>query len=299
MLNMLPLFHDGCGRHMTIELDTNVPATDLKTARENSGLTLKELFERTRISVVNLEAIENGAFHLLPVPLYARNFIKTYAAALGVDSGPVLARYEEYHRAVHAQEQAIVDVPKPGALAQIIGRHKTILWIGSIFIIFIAVSLLVSVTYRPAGDLSGKSPVKQEKTMVLPAESPVVQPDNLQAAGATEKLPEETRIQQAAEPVTTTSAAGKIENPAAMPADAGDGKEFLLAIEATEETWLRIQSDDKEPAEVLLKRGDKVSRKAERFRVDIGNAGGIRMSFDGKEIENLGKPGQVIHLRLP
>ena len=92
MLNMLPLFHDGCGRHMTIELDTNVPATDLKTARENSGLTLKELFERTRISVVNLEAIENGAFHLLPVPLYARNFIKTYAAALGVDSGPVLVR---------------------------------------------------------------------------------------------------------------------------------------------------------------------------------------------------------------
>jgi len=33
--------------------------------------------------------------------------------------------------------------------------------------------------------------------------------------------------------------------------------------------------------------------------VDIGNAGGIRISFDGKAIENLGKPGQVIHLRLP
>jgi len=33
--------------------------------------------------------------------------------------------------------------------------------------------------------------------------------------------------------------------------------------------------------------------------MDIGNAGGVRIQFDGKTIENLGKSGQVIHLRLP
>jgi len=33
--------------------------------------------------------------------------------------------------------------------------------------------------------------------------------------------------------------------------------------------------------------------------MDIGNAGGIKIKFRGKEIENLGKSGQVVRLRLP
>jgi len=284
---------------MTIELDTNAPATDLKTARENSGLTLKELFKRTRISVVNLEAIENGAFHLLPVPLYTRNFIKTYAAALGVDSSPVLAHYEEYLRTVHAKEKALADVPKPGVFAQIIGKHKTILWIASIFIVFIAVSFLVCVAYKPAGDFSGK-PTAAEEQVGSPSASQILpQADDRPEAGDGKNPSDEMASQVAAKTEDAAATAGQIETPAIVPADAGEGKEFLLAVEATEETWLRIQSDDKEPVEVLLKRGDKIARKAERFRVDIGNAGGIRISFDGKAIENLGKPGQVIHLRLP
>ena len=78
--------------------------TDLKTAREMAGFTLKDMYERTRISVANLEAIEKSDFHLLPVPIYARNFIKTYADALGVDSRPVLQRYESYLQSVQMKE---------------------------------------------------------------------------------------------------------------------------------------------------------------------------------------------------
>ncbi|MEQ8181258.1 MAG: helix-turn-helix transcriptional regulator, partial [Smithellaceae bacterium] len=60
--------------------------------REASGMTLKDVYAVTRISVVNLEAIENGAFEDLPVPTYTKNFIKTYARALGMDSRPILDR---------------------------------------------------------------------------------------------------------------------------------------------------------------------------------------------------------------
>jgi len=49
----------------------------------------------------------------------------------------------------------------------------------------------------------------------------------------------------------------------------------------------------------LLKRGEKIERKAASFDLDIGNAGGIKIQFKGKNIENLGKSGQVTHLRLP
>jgi hypothetical protein len=50
---------------------------------------------------------------------------------------------------------------------------------------------------------------------------------------------------------------------------------------------------------VLLKPGEKIERKAASFDMDIGNAGGIKIQFRGKNIENIGKSGQVIRLRLP
>jgi hypothetical protein len=73
----------------------------------------------------------------------------------------------------------------------------------------------------------------------------------------------------------------------------------LLVVISTEETWLRIKTDQNPPFQVLLKPGEKIERQGTSFDLDIGNAAGIKMNFKGKIIENLGKPGQVIHLRLP
>ena len=43
-----------------------------------------------------LESIESGSFEDLPEPVYTKTFIKTYAGLLGVDAGPILARYAKY-----------------------------------------------------------------------------------------------------------------------------------------------------------------------------------------------------------
>lgn len=51
---------------------------------------------------------------------------------------------------------------------------------------------------------------------------------------------------------------------------------------------------------MVIQRGDIVERSAdEAFIVDIGNAGGVDVSFQGKSLGNLGKKGQVVHLKLP
>jgi hypothetical protein len=33
--------------------------------------------------------------------------------------------------------------------------------------------------------------------------------------------------------------------------------------------------------------------------IDVGNAGGIDIDFQGKSLGNLGKQGEVVHLKLP
>ena len=69
---------------------------DLKAMREARGLSLQDIFETTRVSLINLTAVENGDFNRLPPPVYARNFIRKYARAVGIDEKPILDRYEKY-----------------------------------------------------------------------------------------------------------------------------------------------------------------------------------------------------------
>ena len=76
-------------------------------------------------------------------------------------------------------------------------------------------------------------------------------------------------------------------------------KVSLLIIKATEETWIRIQADQNPSYQILLQPGEKFERRAASFEMDIGNAGGITIRFKGKNIDNIGKSGEVIHLRLP
>lgn len=299
-----------CDRLMTTENIADDNASTFKTARETSGLTLKQLFERTRISVVNLEAIENGNFHLLPAPTYTRNFIKTYANALGVDGKPALQRYENYLQAlqVKEKEEHPIEQPPDASWFAMIMHFKAYLWALCIIIVFAGVAFFVNIINQQAPEAPQ---IHQPPGKTVIADTPTqntAQPGNLpgaltlpnqEQADSALKLPEQKadgqQIQNAAgtPAVTTPNSKTKIESLI------DDEESTALIVYATEETWIRIQADDKEPFQVLLRPGEKISHKAARFNMDIGNAGGVRIQFDGKNLENLGKSGQVIHMRLP
>lgn len=298
---------------MTTEKNADFPIPDLKTARQNSGRTLKEMFERTRVSVANLEAIENGQFHLLPVPIYTRNFIKIYAQALGVDSSPLLNRYEEYLQALKnkEREQAAVK-PPPAPLAEMLSRYKIFLWVILIIILIAAVSIFASLYNKPlsesqkgigqTGEAEGRAAPAQVATGAdaLPVGIGLPKPEKVtgvQPPGGQKVMASPSVLSPADSQTPASQKAPEKDKDAQVPAGAEETS--LLIIRATEQTWIRMQVDDKEPYEVLLEAGETLSQKASRFNMDVGNAGGIRIQLDGKTIENIGRSGQVIHLRLP
>jgi len=281
----------------------------LKEKREALGLTLKDVFQRTRLTAVNLEAIENGNLHLLPVPIYTRNFIKTYARALGVDSEPFLASYENYLNSLKVVEtQSQEEVPEDISYLDKIGKYKAYLWaaVGLIFIFI--VSLLIFSTNQQASDnhsnQSGKmaaiEPEKKADTLSPASSFPVT------AAEQTKAIPQPvandaTKTKTIPAPANAIRQENAIVIPAAQkPRAVADNKEGSpLIIKATEETWLRIKIDQNPSYQVLLKAGEQIVRKAASVEMDIGNAGGITIQFKGKDIENIGKSGEVIQLRLP
>jgi hypothetical protein len=73
-----------------------------------------------------------------------------------------------------------------------------------------------------------------------------------------------------------------------------------LKIVATDTVWLLITIDNAAPEEMILKLGETVTFQAhDGFSLKLGNAGGAKVSFDGKNIGKLGEKGQVVKLNLP
>lgn len=67
----------------------------LKTTREERGLSLDYVHDATKITVQNLAALEEDRFDYFPNRVYARAFLRDYANFLDLDSGALLAQYEE------------------------------------------------------------------------------------------------------------------------------------------------------------------------------------------------------------
>jgi cytoskeletal protein RodZ len=70
------------------ELDESVGPTageQLRTAREEKGLSLEDIASQTRIPRRHLESLEESDWSRLPAPTYSIGFAKSYATAVGLD----------------------------------------------------------------------------------------------------------------------------------------------------------------------------------------------------------------------
>ncbi len=134
-----------------------------------------------------------------------------------------------------------------------------------------------------------------------PAEAATAQPTVEQRAATRATAPE---LMAAGGSHAPASLPAGSPAPGATPAEAAaapalGGRE--LRIVAAEQTWLSLAVDDEPKHSILLQPGETRSWTATRaFTLTIGNAGGITVSLDGRELPPLGRSGQVVrNLRLP
>ncbi len=66
---------------------------ELKEVREEKGISLEEVAEKTKIQPRFLKAIETGNWEDLPEEVYLRGFLRTYADALGLDGKEFVDSY--------------------------------------------------------------------------------------------------------------------------------------------------------------------------------------------------------------
>jgi len=275
---------------------------NLKAKREALGLSLKDVFRRTRVSVAYLEAIENGDFHLLPESIYAKNFIKSYARVLDIDSKLILAGYENYLNSLNILENLPPeDFPDKVSFFTRIAHCGPFWGIVSILIVIVSVMWLISMQYRPATDIMNDSTGKVSASVENKEQIVNTQVNTTASISGRTTTDINPAVNNPDRKAQITSPGGNMTAKPSVEDERPAANEEVsrLIIKATEETWIRIKTDQNPVSQVFLKPGEKIEYKAARFDIDIGNAGGVKMKFRGKEIENLGKSGQVIRLRLP
>lgn len=291
---------------MFIENISSDNSQKLRLKRESLGFSPDDVFKKIRIRASYLQAMENGEFHLLPDPVYTKNFIKIYAKFLGVDEEPILKDYNDY---INRRKEAQMPPPETPPEEKHLfppTAHKKNYW-GIIFVLTIVLVIWLI--------LKQTSPVSEEITSGDKTNSSLSGVSE-QNANLTSNAVSTANQQMTGSALSTGNAAilsGNIpgaanindsakKNPAMPMATyptAGGAQKSDLFIAATQETWIRIKPGNNPPVQILLKPGEQFAGNADFFNLDIGNAGGVQIKYKGKSVENTGKTGEVIHIRLP
>ncbi len=270
---------------------------DLKSLREAKGVSLKDIFAATRIITAHLEAIEMGRYESLPEPVYTRTFIKTYARFLGIDSAPLLQRYEGYLQNLPHPSPAGPD--KETTREEMKTKKMSRKLIFSIILVILLIGLIaVIVLFESLGgnhrSLPPQSSPPQGDTGGAVDGPPLPAPPPGRQTSATNAVP------TPGQPVTTLPGKSLPEQAVPGPSLPIPPQTLNVKIEATERTWVRIVADQGQPEQLTLAAGDNLERAArESFSIVIGNAGGAKVWFQGRPLPELGKRGEVKHLKFP
>ncbi|HEY9786147.1 MAG TPA: RodZ domain-containing protein, partial [Candidatus Obscuribacterales bacterium] len=68
----------------------------LKAARESQGLSLADIYQRTKIPINHLQSIDNGIADDLPEPVYVSGFIRRYAECVGLNGQALSDEYRSF-----------------------------------------------------------------------------------------------------------------------------------------------------------------------------------------------------------
>lgn len=235
----------------------------LAAARQRAGLSVGQVSETTRIRGAVIRAIERDDFSLSGGDFYARGHIRAIAQTVGTDAAPLVQEYDDGHGGA-PQPTSAVEAFEPETPIKM-GERRRPNWAAAM-----AVAIIVVVAFGAVKLITGSndSPARKQ-----------AQPQHSAAAPA-----------RTASPTPTPS---KSSGPVAMAPG-----EVTVRLSAVESTWVSVHNDAGDQLfEGLVSTDDVKSWSAKRkLKLILGNAGGVRLRVNGKDVGKPGSEGDVIRL---
>jgi len=277
----------------------------LRVRREELRISVLQAAEELKVRPEHIQALEAEDFSAFVAPVYARVFLKSYAKLVGLESQEMLAQLAEPAAApprggrapAIAKADGIAPSPgRPASQAVVRGRpmarpaprpargrkpigpqpidlesqgsQRTILLPAVLVLGVIAVSVFLSVQWDREPGRSGPPRAPASAAPAAAVGSPSV---SLSKVGVA-----------VAPPNTGTP------DPTAL---------VTVRVDAADLTWLEYSADDAPASGANLAPGQSQAFTARgRLVLRIGNAGGVKLVFNGRTLGVPGKANQVRHL---
>ena len=256
----------------------------LRENREAKGITLEEIEQVSNISLTCLRALEAGQVHVLPPSTFTVGFLRQYARCIGLDPEEVVLRYRT------ATQEGEGRFREPSMEKMGGGRRRSI-WVLGASLLFLG--LLWAVLY-PGREMTEE----RVRTIRMPRTSlKEIKKEQLKRdLGLLDEAPPDEASQEGAVTGLEGLDGGEGEEQQALPKTGA----VEVILQALEETKIQIILDNGSPYEEVLEPGDRHSCRAKkRVKLQIGNGSGVRIFYNGKVYENLGKKGDVVHISFP
>ncbi|AHF06638.1 helix-turn-helix domain-containing protein [Desulfitobacterium metallireducens] len=239
----------------------------LQIAREEKGWSIIQAEDVTKIRVRYLEAMENENYSILPGATYVKGFLRTYSKHLGINSEEVLELYKASEPVLQPKSES--DLRTSTSLRRPVWFRPMV----AVLVGFLAV-----------GAVAGIASLSKQGGEVKTAD---YTPVPLPSAPQTEQKPASEVSPDQAQNTTP-------QNPPSVIAATTDGLKAQIVF--TQPCWLVVNVDGKPALEGTFSLGTtKELSGAETIEfVTVGNAGGITITLNGKNVPSFGTAGQVV-----
>ena len=116
----------------------------LKETRQKKGLTIDQIYNKTRIQPHIIEALEEGTAGEVLGNVYTLLFLRKYASFLGLDSGSLVADYKNFYT---DKEEVVLDIEKEPQAVNI-SLPKWIVPAVSVGLIFIVIFFILFLGFK-------------------------------------------------------------------------------------------------------------------------------------------------------
>jgi len=241
----------------------------LRQLREARGVSLEEIARATRVNSSYLHALEADDHGELPAPVFTRGFIRAYCQTLGEPPDQALALYAARADVVAtASAPSAPVVPRPVSAptrtaSEPPPRNRGPVLVSFILLVVLGVALFAVTLALQSGRESG---------------------ENRRAA------------RQGPPPLAPRAAESPPDRRVPAPTNApGSTPGYRLVARTVEPTWVRVRTGDGRTMEETIPAGQmREWFSSTPFTLTVGNAGGVRLELNGRQLPPLGPSGAVI-----
>jgi cytoskeletal protein RodZ len=233
----------------------------LRRQREMREISLRDIADRTKISLRYLEAMEEDRFDVLPAPIFAKGFLREYARYVGLSPDEVVNHWLSVQGPQELEEGKAKEETRAGRERS----RRTRGWTWGIFLLLAGVLLLalVAVFAYLAQKRRDSSTAEPPPPIAAPAET--VAP----AAAAAPQIP--------------------------PPPDAPSAP-LEVSLDFTGTCWVEAVIDGKNRLSELRVQGESLPLEAkEKVVLTLGNAGAVDVQVNGYPFDLGKQKGEVVH----